>query len=111
MPWQYDQSSGEMSFNGTVLATGYAGKGTAKNDPEKENMPYHGPIPRGKYKVGAAYKHSNLGPIVMNLDPIGHNAFGRTHFRIHGDNATGTASQGCIIMPRFTRDKILIVVK
>jgi len=118
MPWQYNQSSGEMSFNKKVVATGYAGKGAAKNDPTKENVPYSGPIPRGKYKIGAAYKHNSLGPIVMNLDPIGHNALGRKLFRIHGDNATGTASEGCIIMPRFVRDKIskstdkvLIVVK
>lgn len=106
MSWKYDQSSGEMSFDGKVVATGYSGKGLEKNDPDKENIPYFGPIPRGQYKIGSAYRHQNLGSIVMNLDSIGHNALGRTLFRIHGDNATGTASQGCIIMPRFARDKI-----
>lgn len=106
MPWQYDQSSGELSYNGNIIATGYAGKGAAKNDPAKENIPFQGPIPKGKYTIGPVYAHKTLGPVVMNLDPVGHNALGRTLFRIHGDNSTSTASEGCIIMPRFAREKI-----
>ena len=32
MPWKYDQSSGELSYNGVVIGTGYAGKGIGKNN-------------------------------------------------------------------------------
>jgi len=44
----------------------------------------------------------------MNLSPIGHNAHGRTAFRIHGDSGIrpGTASEGCIILPLAIRQKI-----
>jgi hypothetical protein len=35
----------------------------------------------------------------MNLDPVdGTNTFGRSLFRIHGDNARHDASEGCIIL-------------
>ncbi|MDX1695713.1 MAG: hypothetical protein R3208_18245 [Ketobacteraceae bacterium] len=64
-------------------------------------------IPREEYQIGPSYKSgTGLGPVVMDLDPVGHNALGRTLFRIHGDNATGTASEGCIIMPRPVREKV-----
>ena len=62
-----------------------------------------GPIPRGTYDIGASYRHSVLGPVVMNLDPVAHNARGRTHFRIHGDNASNDASEGCIVLPPNVR--------
>ena len=39
----------------------------------------------------------------MNLDPVGHNAHGRTHFRIHGNNASNDASEGCIVLPPAVR--------
>lgn len=44
----------------------------------------------------------------MNLDPVGHAAHGRTLFRIHGDSrlSPGTASEGCIILPRHVRAQI-----
>jgi hypothetical protein len=44
----------------------------------------------------------------MNLSPIGHNAHGRTAFRIHGDSRLrpGTASEGCIVLPLAIRQKI-----
>ncbi len=107
MPWKYDQSSGELSYNGQVIGVGYAGFGIGKNNPEMEHMMDVGPIPKGEYHIGPAYKSSTgLGPLVMDLDPVGHNALGRTLFRIHGDNATGTASEGCIIMPRNAREKV-----
>jgi hypothetical protein len=37
----------------------------------------------------------------MKLTPNGNqNMFGRTDFRIHGNNATNDASTGCIVMPK-----------
>ncbi len=107
MPWKYDQSSGELRYNGALIGTGYAGSGVGKNNPKMEHVADVGPIPKGEYKIGPSYKSATgLGPIVMDLDPVGHNALGRTLFRIHGDNSTGTASEGCIIMPRSVREKI-----
>ncbi len=53
----------------------------------------------------------------MNLDPVGHDALGRTDFRIHGDNVNHDASHGCIILGPLIRraiadsaDKVLEVV-
>lgn len=107
MPWKYDQSSGELSYNGNIIGTGYAGSGIGKNNPKMQHVHEVGPIPRGEYTIGPAYNSTTgLGPIVMNLDPIGHNALGRTLFRIHGDNSTGTASIGCIIMSKGVRQKV-----
>jgi len=107
MPWKYDQSSGELRYNSALIGTGYAGSGVGKNNPKMEHVVDVGPIPKGEYKIGPPYKSATgLGPIVMDLDPVGHNALGRTLFRIHGDNSTGTASEGCIIMPRSVRDKV-----
>jgi hypothetical protein len=42
----------------------------------------------------------------MDLTPLGHNANGRSDFRIHGDNSTHTASTGCIILPPHVRQQI-----
>jgi len=45
----------------------------------------------------------------MALDPVApFTAYGRTLLRIHGDNFEGnqTASDGCIILPRFVREKL-----
>lgn len=44
----------------------------------------------------------------MNLEPVGHIAHGRTLFRIHGDSRLnpGTASVGCIILPRHVREQM-----
>ena len=107
MPWKYDQSSGELSYNGMVIGTGYAGKGIGKNNPKMEHVVDVGPIPKGEYQIGPAHRSSTgLGPVVLDLDPVGHNALGRTLFRIHGDNATSTASEGCIIMSRPVRQRV-----
>ncbi|WP_267253478.1 tlde1 domain-containing protein [Noviherbaspirillum malthae] len=67
-----------------------------------------GPIPRGHYRIGRPYQSESKGPHVMNLDPGGHAAHGRTLFRIHGDSrmSPGTASEGCIILPRHVRAQI-----
>ena len=106
MTWEYDQSSGEIRQNGTRIGKGYAGTGSGRDNPDMEKIRYTGPIPRGEYSIGPAYSHPSLGPVVMNLDPIGHNAHGRTHFRIHGDNVSNDASEGCIILGPQVRKKI-----
>lgn len=85
----------------------YSGYGEHRNDPSLCNVPNVGPIPPGKYRIGKAYQHEHLGPVVMNLDPLpGTNTFGRSLFRIHGDNKEHNASHGCIIAPRSLREAI-----
>ncbi len=99
----------------TLAWTGYAGgnKGAnpeAVNNPEMENIPRVGPLPRGFYTINEPYAHPVLGPCTMNLtaDPT-NEMFGRDKFRIHGDNskANRSASEGCIVKsPRADRQMI-----
>lgn len=65
-----------------------------------------GPIPSGRWRIGPAYLHPSKGPIVMTLSPVGHVAYYRDHFLIHGDNKLGNASEGCIILGRPLRHQI-----
>ena len=106
MAWKYDQSSGKLSYNESYVGMGYSGAGACKNDPTCERKVGAGPIPRGAWRIGG-YDDSK-GPLTIDLEPVGHNAHGRTLFRIHGDSIRnpGTASEGCIIMPRSIRQKI-----
>lgn len=67
-----------------------------------------GPIPPGLYKMGKSYDNPHLGPCTINLDPIAHTiTFGRSLFRIHGNNLSNDASHGCIVVPiRGFREEI-----
>lgn len=105
--WTYEQRTGILSRNDKIIATGYSGTGKGRNNPDMEQTEGVGPIPAGKYTIGAEYRHPKLGPIVMNLDPEeGTNEWGRSLFRIHGNNAENDASHGCIILPRPIRQQI-----
>lgn len=105
----YIQKTGNL-YHGEELVqkNGYSGKGAYKNKPEMQNRVGKGPIPTGEYKISPLFNSSNTGPYALPLTPIGHNAQGRTAFQIHGDSIKnpGTASGGCIIMRRTTREKI-----
>jgi hypothetical protein len=90
------------------VGTGYSGTGDGRNNPAMENVENVGPIPTGEYRIGAVHNHTQLGPTVMNLDPIGHNAQGRTAFRIHGDNIGNDASHGCVILNRDIRKRVAV---
>lgn len=110
----YSQSSGIMYLedherNRVQLARGYSGHGTAINDPDCEGQPGRGPIPRGVWKVGDQFNSERTGPLVLPLTPVGHDAYHRSGFQIHGDNKHGdrTASTGCIILPRHIRQTIV----
>lgn len=108
MSWTYHQSTGRLERDSGYITTGYSGKGNSKNRASDERVRDRGPIPRGRYRIGRSYQHPSKGPTTMNLDPIGHTAHGRTDFRIHGDSRRnpGTASEGCVILPRPVRDRI-----
>lgn len=117
----YSQSTGNWwDDRGELLATGYSGQGNGKNNPKMQAIRNVGPIPRGLYIIGMPYKSKTAGEFFLPLIPSGHNAFGRTAFGAHGDSlkAPGTASEGCIILPRATRefvhsqnDRILRVIE
>lgn len=74
-----------------------------------QDVPETGPLPRGLYKIGRAYTHPKLGPIVMNLTPdVKNEMFGRSAFRIHGASAEHPelSSEGCIIQAKYVRIRI-----
>lgn len=102
----YRQRDGEIDLDGHYEGLGYSGRGSARNNGAMEHIANVGPIPRGKYKIGPAHDTLRLGPIVFNLEPVGHDAHGRTLFRIHGDNMAHDASHGCIIAGRSIRERI-----
>lgn len=108
--WTYNQSNGFLSHNGELAGTGYSGFGYAKNDPACEQMMDLGPIPRGKYTIDLPSFDSELhGPVCLRLTPQDStNTFGRAGFLIHGDSIAhpGSASHGCIILPRPVRLEI-----
>lgn len=99
MTWTYSQNSGELLHDGEFVGTGYSGTGFGRNNPAAQDLQNVGPIPQGCYTIGESYDDSNLGPCVMHLDAdSGTNTFGRSLFRIHGDNARHDASHGCVIL-------------
>lgn len=102
----YEQSTGLLLFNGRVLGHGYAGHGAGVDRPDMQDRQGIGPLPRGKYRIGPPHESAKTGRLTMNLDPDPANEmFGRSAFRIHGDNQhqDRSASEGCIVMPLGVR--------
>lgn len=111
MTWKYSQKTGNLSYNGKPVGSGYAGVGDGVNNPAAQNIPNIGPIPRGLYSIGVAFTHPKAGPMTMRLTPMkGTNTFGRDGFLIHGDNTSmnHTASNGCIIQNRTVRASVAV---
>jgi hypothetical protein len=108
--WTYRQKTGELLQDGVVKGAGYAGHGEGKNNPALEHVHDVGPISRGNWSiVGPPDETSGHGPYVLGLEPFpGTNTFGRGGFLIHGDSVSkpGTASLGCICLPRVVRVRI-----
>ena len=103
--WTYSQGTGVLTDpNGQKVATGYSGKGIGKNNCSMQHIPSVGPIPQGLWIIGMPRNSVNVGPFAMDLTPVPlTETFGRSALMIHGDNRTGTASEGCIILPRRVR--------
>ena len=115
MTWIWDQSAGTLSRDGQLISRGYSGKGRGRNNPALQGVRGVGPLPRGRYRIGPPRTSQRTGPYVLDLFPIDatpndtvHDATGRASFQIHGDNVNnpGTASSGCIILPRAIRQQI-----
>lgn len=120
--WKFSSATGKFyarDIDTSPMVVGYSGYGAYRNRQDMEHIPNVGPIPRGTYHIEPARDDpGHLGPVVMNLTPQpGTNTFGRSLFRIHGDNAEHNASHGCIILPKAVRlaiaesaDRMLVVV-
>lgn len=114
----YEQSTGEFRIfaspddnPGTERVVyecvGYSGRGPHRNDPDGQCVPRQGPLPRGRYTVGAPYRHPRLGPLAFRLLPhVSNHMCGRSALFIHGDNAASDASMGCIILDRPEREAV-----
>jgi hypothetical protein len=108
--WTYAQKTGDLLQDGNAVATGYSGFDNGKNNPDMQAVHDVGPIPQGDWTiVGPPVNTAAHGPYVLTLTPAqATNTFGRSGFLMHGDavNAPGTASRGCIIMPRTAREQV-----
>lgn len=114
--WVYDQSDGKFYHqigdgmdSMVFVVKGYSGKGWAKNNPDAENVKAMGPIPKGLWRITSVYDSKRVGPFALVLEPEeGTATFGRSAFRVHGDSVRnpGTASLGCIILPRNVRERV-----
>lgn len=111
MAWNWEITTGKLRDPiGKLLAIGYSGSPAGINNPAMQEIRDVGPIPCGLWTVGAPYEDPKKGPFTMALTPSSDtNTFGRDEFRIHGDRKTGPlfqASEGCIILPLFARQRI-----
>ncbi len=107
--WTYSQSTGRLTQDDEAIGHGYSGHGEGKDNPLLQDVANVGPIPQGIYSIGDPFDTETHGPFVLRLQPIGAtNTHGRRGFLIHGDSIIkpGTASEGCIIMPRIVRETI-----
>lgn len=113
--WIWKQAAGELWRNGELVSRGYSGKGRGKNNPALQGLAGIGPIPQGDWKLLSIYDSKLVGPRAIVVDKVDStpgddidDVTGRGAFRIHGDSIKnpGTASKGCIILPRDVRLKI-----
>lgn len=105
--WLYVQSTGDFFWNSAYVETGYSGANPdGKNDPAKECERNVGPIPRGWYTIGTETSAPTPVALPLSADDPTYCKPARSGFMVHGDNSTGTASTGCIILSRRTREKI-----
>lgn len=107
--WKYHITTGRLERDNVVYGFGYSGFDECKNDPTKCDVRDRGPIPTGVYNIVALEDVDGgpHGPYVLRLEagPTT-DTHTRAGFLMHGNNATGTASHGCIILNRKLRELI-----
>lgn len=111
---RYWQHTGEFSLGVLYTFHGYSGKGEGKNNGSCESVRNVGPVPRGDWTITIDDSGRNPGlarPVLRLTPDKGTETYGRSGFLIHGDNSTGTASEGCIILNRAARELIAKRVK
>jgi hypothetical protein len=108
--WIYNNSNGNLSFNGELVGTGYSGNTEGLNNPVLSSLHNVGPIPSGMWIIGDFFDDfGGKGAIVTRLTPEPETVtFGRSGFMIHGDNShlNHSASDGCIILAHPIRQQI-----
>ena len=108
--WTYRQIDGLLlDPQGSPAGSGYSGAKDGKNNPKLQGVHNVGPIPCGDYIINRPQNTVTHGPFVLPLLAMAENSmFGRYGFLIHGDSIVepGTASEGCIILPRSVRETI-----
>ncbi len=109
--WVWSQRAGQMfRDDGELVGTGYSGHADGKNSPDHQATRGVGPIPRGRWRITEMIpRYGTHGPFVLRLQPEpGTETWGRAGFLIHGDSvaAPGTASLGCIVLPRPVREAL-----
>lgn len=113
---KYIQSTGVIQIykRGTLawfwsnLGTGYSGNGDSLNNPAKEDIKDHGPIPCGVWSIGLPFDDiGGKGLMCFRLMPLSYQG-PRAGFLIHGDNKemNKSASDGCIVMGPTIRQAI-----
>lgn len=106
-------STGDIGIDAACIGSGYSGDSSHFNQPQYCNLHDQGPIPPGQYAILAPVDDPQTGQFSMPLVPCpGTATLGRGGFRLHGDNpqANHTASQGCIIASRSTREAVWTAV-
>lgn len=106
--YTYSQRNGVLTRGSAYLGTGFSGRDEGYNNPDLEAEHDVGPIPRGKWMIGAPITHPELGSLAMPLAPqSGVNPFGRTGFYMHGWSVDPAkkleSSHGCICMAHPVR--------
>ena len=98
---QYHQPNGNIYHDAVLLGTGYAGFPPYVNDPAAQSIPQKGPLPVGKYTMGAEYVHPRLGRCIPLTPDPSNEMFERADFFIHLENPhhPGFSSEGCIVVP------------
>ena len=110
--WTYESSTGILRDDaGKTVGVGYSGHGPGVNNASYEDVKDVGPIPQGRYTIGAAHSNPKLGPMAMALTPCaGTDTHGRSGFYMHGDDVhhigQELASEGCIIQGPETRERV-----
>ena len=104
--YRYEQSTGRLW---KLIGDGYSGHDEGKNQPDLDGVRNTGPIPKGRWLITEKFDSPTKGPFCLRLAPVvGTDTHGRSGFLIHGDSIKepGTASEGCIILPRGVRQRI-----
>lgn len=111
--WTFEITTGKFyDPSGNYVSTGYSGGDCGQrpdgvDNPADEGLRNVGPLPEGLYTFGEPVEHSQLGAFAIPLIPDASNDMkGRGGFYLHGDLAGRyeSASEGCIIQPRTTRE-------
>ena len=100
--WTYDRKNHVFSKGPTRFTECYSGHGEGLNNPDMEDVHDIGPLPAGLYHMSGFLDLQGTGKGTIILTPDkNNNMFGRSRFRIHGDNISNnfSASHGCIVLP------------